>query len=177
MDFLKRIRIKKAHYALLITSLIFALILFKLLQMEDCIFNKNFISFDAYTYMDASNMLFKDLTAHSIRPLGFALLLGLPNLVLNSVPIDTYIMFGIIVNLILWLGIIFLLYESLLLFIGKKSSFIATIVFIFCIGNIFQIFRISTETITTFLLVLMSYFLFKYAKNKNIKHLIWVLVF
>lgn len=163
---------KKNYYILLFISLIFVLFIFEFLQLGKFIFDENYISSDSYEYINASNMLYKEFIAHPTRPLGYAFILGLPNLFLDSVSIKGYLIFSLILNLLFWLGTVVIMYKSLRLFIGKKSSFFATLLFIFCIGNVTQIFHVLSETVTTFLLVLMSYYLLTYVNSRNVKQLI-----
>lgn len=163
---------RKNQYILLFVSLIFVLLIFVLLQLGKFVFGENYIPSDSYEYINASNILYKEFIPHPTRPLGYAFILGLPNLFIDSVSLKGYLIFSVILNLFFWFGTIILLYKSLHLFIGKRSSFFATLFFIICIGNVTQIFYVLTETVVTFLLLLMSYFLLIHIKNKNTKYLI-----
>ncbi|WP_242117941.1 hypothetical protein [Aestuariivivens sediminicola] len=164
---------KKDHCIIVSIALIFVLILFKSNNLDVFLSNETYIFPDSYTYIDASNLLYNEFHPHPYRPLGYAALLGLPNLFMTQLTTLDYIIFSFGLNLLFWLFTLVVLFETLMLFTIKKLAYTAAFVFMFSMGNATHIALILSETIVTGLFIFMVFFMFKYTKTKNTKHLIW----
>ncbi|MCK5824152.1 MAG: hypothetical protein KAG96_01965 [Ichthyobacteriaceae bacterium] len=157
---------------IVIVSVVIAFAFFVLTGIYINIFNDAFILPDSRSYIDASNMLYNNFKPHPFRPMGYALILGLPNVFIKLVTVNQYIIFGVFLNLVSWLGSIIVFYKTLMLSFGNKTSFWISIIFALSIGNIAIAFMVLTEPITMFLLVLALYNVIKYSKYKNLSNLI-----
>jgi len=158
---------------LLLIAIISLILFYLLLGFHSLVFNKLFIPPDSFSYIEASNMLFQNLEPHANRPLGFAFILGLPNLFLADVSDHQYITFGLFLNLLSWIGTLIFFHKSMLLFFGKKTSFWATVLLLFCFGSIAHVFLILTESLVQFLLTFIGFLVLKYHKAKNLRYLIF----
>ena len=158
--------------SLLLIALISFVLFSFLLGFPYLVFNKLFIPPDSFSYIEASNMLFQNLEAHANRPLGFALLLGLPNLIFQSLTSDQYISFGLVLNFLSWGGSLFFFYKTISLTFGKKTSFWSTLLLILCVGSMAHVFLLLTESLVQFLLTLIAYLILKYHKHKKQVNLI-----
>ncbi len=157
---------------LIIAALSIALIYFLCFGLQDLIFSSAFITRDSDSYMHAADMLYKNGEPHAMRPLGFALILGLPNLLFKTVTQEHYVVFGVCMNLLCWIGSVVFLFKSLKLFFLPRISFLIASVSILCIGSLAQVFFVLTESVTSFGLSIIAFNLLLYSKNNNLKHLI-----
>ncbi|MBN2616206.1 MAG: hypothetical protein JXR71_10990 [Bacteroidales bacterium] len=157
---------------LIIISIAFSTLLFFALGLPHCIYNDAFIPPDSFSYMESANTLYKSLMPDPVRPLGYAAILGLPNLFLPLVHTDQYIAFGILVNWFVWLGTVALLFRTLRLVAGPKASFRITLIYVFTLGSVVINYLALTESVTTFLLVLLTYFVIRFVQTQK-----WPLLF
>ncbi len=162
----------KKTYILFSIGSIIVLLFFIVLQLQNCIFDQDYIPADSFSYIESADLLYNSFSTHPIRPFGYGLILGAPHLFFDVVTLDMYVIYNFIINLFFWFGTSFFLLKSLHLFFGEKSSFYITLLFMFCMGNISHIFLILTETIVTFLLTYMAFLLLKYIIQKKVSHLI-----
>ena len=115
---------------------------------------------DEVTYLDAAKLLYFDNTLDNTRPLLISTIVGLPCLFGSSD--QTIITFGFFINFFSWLFSIVLVYKILCLRLSRKMAFVFAVFFIFCIGNLAHSFRLLSESVFIFLIVLAVYFLSKY---------------
>ena len=162
----------KAPATLIIISLLIAVCIFKLLQLEDCIYEKAWISQDSSGYIEAADLLYNERAVHPVRPLGYAFILGLPNLVIDGPSVEQYIIWSFVINMLSWLATILLLFKTLNLFLSKRTSFWVSLVFTTCLGSMVHSAMVLTESMTGFLLMLACYYLFVYQKSKHVSHLL-----
>lgn len=128
---------------------------------------------DSFSYVLACKELYFDLKLNDHRPFLFSLIYGIPLLFTKN--IESIFLWSLILNILFWFATINLLYKSILSFTSPKIAFIASLLFSICIGNIFIIFHLLTETIFTFTILLTVYYLVNYSENKEIKHSIYAL--
>lgn len=152
---------------ILVISIAFSTLLFFVLGLQHCIYNDAYIPPDSFSYMESANMLYINLMVHPIRPLGFAAILGFPNLFLHSVHTDQYVAFGILVNWFVWLGTVVLLFQTLKLVMGPKASFWTTLIYVFTLGSVMINYLALTESVTTLLLLLLTYFVIRFMQTKK----------
>ena len=118
---------------------------------------------DSLSYKEAAKMLFYGAKAHPTRPIGIAFFFGFLERI-HPILIT-------VVQFLLWIGTILVLNKSISLIANKRISFILCLIFILCFSHILYIHLELTETITTFLLTLTSYFILKYTKAHSFKNL------
>lgn len=135
--------------------------------------NQNYKFPDSYSYLLACKELYFNFKLNDHRPFLFSLIYGIPLLFTKN--IESLFLWSLILNILFWFATINLLYKSLLSFTSPKIAFIASLLFSISIGNIFIIFHLLTETIFTFITILIVYQLINYSKDKEIKHLIYAL--
>jgi hypothetical protein len=151
-------------------SILVILIFYVSLDVGNLIFK--IIPPDSLSYIDASNMLYNEMLPHPTRPLGYAFISGLPNLIYPNLSNNQYILFAVCLNLFSWIGSIILFNKSLKLYFTDKVSFLFTLFLIFTFGGIANIFWMLTESFIMLLLSLITYYILKYGRNKEIKYLI-----
>lgn len=129
-------------------------------------FNKQvFIFGDSRSYFLAAQELFLDHKLNSHRPLlisfinGFPLLFGFSKTVL--------FFWSLCVNLFCWYATILFTYLICKNRVNSKLAFQITVLFVICVGNLFIVFHLLSETIFTFILVLVFYLIQKYFSTKN----------
>ncbi|MBC7643300.1 MAG: glycosyltransferase family 39 protein [Flavobacterium sp.] len=124
-------------------------------------------------YFDAAQKLYVDFKLDDGRPLlisainGFPLLFGLNSQYLN------YWIF--IVNLLCWLGTIFLVFAILSEKFNKKAGFYFALIFMFSLGNLILIFKVLSESVFIFSFVLSLYFYHKQLFTNDYKYLIFAI--
>lgn len=159
------------YFRLIIIAIFFLLSFSFFLGYASCMFDDTYLLPDAHDYIDAANMLYDHACPHPTRPMGIALLLGLPKLFFEKVSNNQYIIFSICLNTVAWLATILLLYKTVSLFSSSKISYYLSLVYLFSIGSVSNLFLVMTETLSTFFLMLMSYFMLKFLQNQSIKYL------
>jgi hypothetical protein len=128
---------------------------------------------DSFSYVLACKELYFDLKLDDHRPFLYSLIYGIPLLFTKN--IESIFLWSLVLNILLWFATINVLFKTLQSITTIKTAFYASLVFSICIGNIFIIFHLLTETIFTFTILLTVYYLINYSENKKIKHLIYAL--
>lgn len=136
------------------------------LQLFTNAYSSDYIAPDSYTYITASSILYNGLDPHHSRTMGYSALAGLPHVVFSEPTLNQMISWNYFLNFNLWLMTIITLFAALRLHLNKKSSFLLTLFFIFCIGNIGLISDILTETLACLLITLIGYQLLYFHKRK-----------
>lgn len=157
---------------LILISVVVATLFFILLGYSHCIFSESFIPKDTYSYIQAGDALYSQFKPHPIRTIGFAALIGMPHLILSQPTLEQYIAFGILLNLICWIGTIAILFKSLHLFIHKKPAFLLSLSVVFSFGLLASSFLLLTESLSTLMLTAIVYYLLKYEKDKRPERLV-----
>lgn len=160
----------KANYLISSITLSIILLIYITFDLGDFIYKV--IPVDTFSYIKASDMLYNDLVPHPTRPLGYALISGLPNLVFSNLNDNYYISFGVFLNLISWITSLVFFNKTLRLFFTPKFSFLVSLIPMFSFGGVFSVFWMLTEPIIVLFLSLISFSLSKYVKKDDIKHLI-----
>lgn len=161
------------HLLIVLCSLIAMILMSSLLGFTQGMFPEQHLLPDSYTYIDAANLLYEKFQPHPIRPIGIAFLMGIPNLFFETISLGQYTTYNLLLNFALWLGSVLMINRSLLVFVGKRTAFLFTLLFIGCIGNLINSFFLLSETLTTFLLSLFAYYLIRYEKSKSHNFLVW----
>lgn len=161
------------YIQLIVISGVVFLAIFYSLQLVNNIFDVDYRPPDSPTYIESADLLYNHLGPHPTRPMGYALILGIPYLFSQNPSQNSTVIYNGCLNLILWIGTILMLFNTLKLFASNKISFVATCIFIICVGNIANIGLILTETLTTFILTLTGYLFFKYTKICKPEYLTW----
>jgi hypothetical protein len=120
---------------------------------------------DTVSYQAASKYLFSKGIAHPFRPIGIAFIFGL----LKSFQPILIIIF----QFFLWTGTTLVIYNSLKLVTSAKKSFLLALTFLLFISNILFVSWQVTETITTFLLSLSTFYILKFNEKKISKYLLF----
>jgi len=120
---------------------------------------------DSLSYKEAAQMLFYEGKAHPTRPIGIAFFFGLIE--------GIHPILITVVHFFLWIATILILNKSFLLLTNKKRSFVLSLIFVVCVSNILFINLEITETLTAFLLTIISFQILKYALSKGTKHLLF----
>lgn len=157
-------RITKEHIVLVILGVIVYLGINLYLGVFSSIFELNKIG-DTISYQTASKYLFSKGIAHPFRPIGIAFIFGL----LKSFQPILIIIF----QFFLWTSTILVIYNSLKLVTTTKNSFLLALTFLLFISNILFVSWQVTETITTFLLSLSTFYVLKYNERKISKYLLF----
>jgi hypothetical protein len=172
MDYLNVLNMYSRKFILLFAVLLI-IIYFISLNVGDCIFNEKYIAPDCYSYIDASNMLFNEFKPHPTRTMGFALILGLPKIVNQTITNNQYIAFGIFINFLSWIGGIIFLHKTLSFFLKRKAAFWVTLFSVANLGCLATIFLVLTESVTSLLLSIILYYLVKFSRDKKFINLIF----
>lgn len=128
---------------------------------------------DSFSYILACKELYFDLKLDDHRPFLYSLIYGIPLLFTKN--IEFIFLWSLVLNILLWFATINVSFKTLQSITTIKTAFYASLVFSICIGNLFIIFHLLTETIFTFTILLTVYYLVNYSENKKIKHLIYAL--
>ncbi len=129
-----------------------------------------FIFGDSKSYLIAAQELFLEHKLNSQRPVVISFINGFPLLLSCS----KSVLFGwsLFVNLVCWFATILLIFQISKEKVPSRIAFLLSLVFIFCIGNLFIVFHLLSETIFIFVLTLVFYLLQKYCNTKKILFLI-----
>lgn len=132
---------------------------------------QNHIFPDAENYYMSAQFLFQDFRGHAYRPILFAFITGFPlffgaskELVFNWV---------ILLNLIFWLSSIIVLFKIISNFVSLKKAFLLSIIFIFSISNLFFLFHYLTETLLTFIFLIIIYNFQKNLQTNEYRYLVF----
>lgn len=155
----------KYQIILIFLGLIWITFLNELLQIR----NQNIIYSDSDNYREAAIFFYHDFKVHHYRPVGMALIFGLPYLFGGD---DTAIYnFSFIINIISWLGIALLVFSFLKKYLSSNKSLVFTLLFYTILGSAFINFHLLTESIFTFLILLSFYLIDKYFKSKSFHYM------
>lgn len=158
---------------LIILAVAFALLFGLVLSYSPCVFSADFIPNDTHSYIDAAEKLYREHSPHRFRTLGYAALLGLPELVVSAPNQNVFITFGILLNVIAWILTLVFVFKTLSLFLNRKTAFAGAIVIMFSIGLLAQTFLVLTESITTLLISIVTYFLMKNERSKDYSYIVF----
>jgi hypothetical protein len=147
------------HFLLILISIFWILTLDFLLQIHQ----QTFIFPDTYSYLIASENLYKNHTIDFIRPVLMALFHGIP--FLFGFPIEALFSWSLVVNIFSWLAIIMLLFEILKTFLNPRKAFLFALVYVFIIGSAVINFHLLSESVFTLFLFLSLYFFCCYYCN------------
>lgn len=132
---------------------------------------QNHIFPDAENYYKSAQFLFQDFRGHAYRPILFAFITGLPlafganqSIVFNWV---------ILLNLLFWLSSNVLLFKIISNFVTLKRAFLLTLVFTFSISNLFYVFHYLTETLITFIFLVIIFCFQKFFQTKKYEYLVF----
>lgn len=131
--------------------------------------NQNNICNDCDNYRESASYLYHNFKAHYFRPLGMAIVTGLPYLFGASDA--TIYKFSLIINILAWLGSALLLFSFFLKQMSNYKALICTLLFYSIIGCAFITFQLLTESIFAFLILTVFYFFEKYYKKKSFQYL------
>lgn len=134
-------------------------------------FNQTYLFPDSISYLISAKQLYLENRVNAQRPFLFSLINGFP-LLFSNLESNVY-KFNLVLNILCWFGSIVLIYKILYKIVSPKVAFYISLVYIFSIGSLAICFFFLTETIFSFLLVLMFYYLQKFNLNKQTKYLIF----
>lgn len=159
----------KYEYLLVFIALIFSLIVNYCMQISYV----RFIFSDSYSYILAAKELYYDFRFNDHRPLVINAINGLP--LLFGYDEKSLFVWSLLVNYFCWIGTILLLYKIAKNKFSERKSFLFALIYIFFIGNFFIVFHLLSETIFTFLLVVVLQFLILFNTTKKIGFFIFSL--
>jgi hypothetical protein len=160
---------KKQAYLLLLSSLIF-LTIATVLQVYENTELATYRAADSYSYEEAASRIYDlGFQPHPTRPFLYPLILGLPKLFTNDYSL--LLRFNYALNFLFWLLTILFIYKSIVLISKPIQAFLCALLFAFNISNILINPQILTESVYTFTLSLIVFFLTKYCTTHKISHL------
>lgn len=154
---------------LVLIGCILLLSMYSILDLGALIFLDTFITPDSRTYMEASDLLFKEFSPHHTRPIGYAFLLGIPNLIMEMSTRD-YLVWGIMLNIASWLAMLLIGFQTFSLYFKRWVAFSMTSVFFIFWSYYGFVFLVLTETLTATGLVLITYLFAKFHKTKSVRY-------
>lgn len=150
---------------LLFTGIIWIVFFSGILQLKD----QAFIYPDADNYRESASFLYHNFQVHYYRPMGMALIFGIPYL-FGGGDAAVYA-FSFFVNIICWLGTALLLFYFLKKFISQDKAFWFTLLFYALLGPLCNVFHLLTETLYTFLIFCVIFLIDKYNATRLYKYL------
>lgn len=155
----------KYQILLIVIGIAWIAVLNELLQ----VIGQNMIYPDSDNYRESASYFYHSFKAHYYRPIGMALIFGLPYLFGAG---DAAIYeFSFIVNLLAWLGSALLLFSLLKRFVSQKLAFVLALVFLSIPGIALNNFHLLTESTYIFLGLLSFYFVDRYYRTKVFRYL------
>jgi hypothetical protein len=151
----------KYQIILILIGIAWLAFLNELLQIK----KQNNICYDCDNYRESASYLYHNFKAHYFRPIGMAIIAGLPYL-FGATDSSIYI-FSLIINVLAWLCTALLLFSLLKNVLPERKALICTLLFYSIIGSVFINFRLLTESIFTFFILVVFYYLKKYYENKS----------
>lgn len=162
MGFLKKY---KYHFLIIFVGLCCLEILNFLLQLD----RQTLVYPDSSNYLESAQKMYLKFTWHYYRPMGMALITGIPYLFGSS---DAGIFkWSYVVNVFCWVGTSIVLFEVMKHFVREKVAFWFAILPFFILGNIFWNYHILTENIFVFFIILAVHFLLQYYKTHQFGYL------
>lgn len=155
--------VQKYKYPLLLVGIGLIWLFFwnEILQLN----NQNNICNDCDNYRESAALLFHQCKTHYFRPIGMALITGLPYLFgANDAAIYS---FSFIVNVLAWLGTALFLFGFLKKRVSPKIAFVASLLYYSVLSGVFNHFQLLTEPIFTFLMAAIFYFLDQFDRKKE----------
>jgi hypothetical protein len=126
---------------------------------------QNNICNDCDNYREAASLLYHHGKAHYFRPIGMALIAGLPYLFgANDAAIYS---FSLIVNMLAWLGTALFLFYFLKKRVSSKRALVASLLFYSVLSGVFNQFQLLTEPIFTFLMATVFYCLDQFDRKNE----------
>lgn len=120
---------------------------------------------DDGSYLFSAKLLYFDLKLDNTRPLLISILHGFPYLFgFND---SVVIKWGIFINFISWFFTVILLFKIISKKLNRKKAFLASVFFIFCIGNLAHAFNFLSESIFIFMIIYSTYFINRYYETLN----------
>lgn len=155
----------KYQIILIFLGLIWITFLNELLQIRD----QNIIYPDSDNYKEAASFFYHSFKVHHYRPVGMAIIFGLPYLFGGD---DAAVYnFSFIINIASWLCIALLMFSFLRKYLSPNKSLVFSLIFYSILGSVFINFHLLTESIFTFLILLSFYLIDKYHKSKSFHYL------
>ena len=151
----------KYQIILIIIGIVWIAFLNELMQ----IIGQNNICNDCDNYRESASYLYHNFKTHYFRPIGMAIVTGLPYF-FGATDVSIY-KFSLIINIITWLGTALLLFNFLKKQLTINIALLWTLLFYSIISFVFINFQLLTESIFTFLMVTVFYFLDKYFNSKS----------
>jgi hypothetical protein len=151
----------KYQIILIIIGLVWLAFLNELMQIK----NQNNICNDCDNYRESASYLYHNFKTHNFRPIGMAIITGIPYLF--GATDATIYEFSLIINTIAWLGSALLLFNFLKKQLQISKAVIGSLLFYSIISFVFINFKLLTESIFTFLMITVFYFLEKYYTKKS----------
>ena len=151
----------KYQIILIIIGIVWIAFLNELMQ----IIGQNNICNDCDNYRESASYLYHNFKTHYFRPIGMAIVTGLPYF-FGATDVSIY-KFSLIINIITWLGTALLLFNFLKKQLTISIALLWTLLFYSIISFVFINFQLLTESIFTFLIVTVFYFLDKYFNSKS----------
>lgn len=145
------------------------LLLLLLLNSVLDITGQGYIYNDSDNYREAASLLYRNGMAHYYRPLLMAAITGLPYL-FGGDDTDVY-RFSLLLNITCWIGTALLLYELLKVYIFQKTAFVGALIYILLLSPAFTVFHLLTESLYTFLTLLVFLLLVKYHSQQRYRDL------
>ena len=127
--------------------------------------NQNNICNDCDNYRESASYLYHNFKAHYFRPIGMAIIIGVPYLF--GATDATIYEYSLIINSIAWLGSALLLFNFLKKLLPINKALFWSLLFYTIISFVFINFQLLTESIFTFLMITVFYFLEKYYSKKS----------
>jgi len=178
MAYLELNRNKFGVATLAIIAISFAVVFFFLFDLGAYIFSTSLVPKDSLSYIESADRLYNELKPHPYRPLGFAFILGIPNLLFETVSLKQFEAIHHFWRIAKYccmdrrVDISLYLYKTLLLFFSSKACSWLSVFSMLSIGAVAQIFLVLTESVTALILSMVVYQLFKYHLDKRLQRLI-----
>ncbi|MGK4567477.1 ArnT family glycosyltransferase [Flavobacterium sp. 3HN19-14] len=133
------------------------------------IMNQQYVFNDSKSYLFAAQQLYQEGIFNDHRPFLINLINGFPLLFGGSA--DAVFKWAVAVNLCCWFSTVLLVYRIAKMHSDEKNAFIAGLLFIFCISNLFFAFHLLSESIFVFLLISAFYLVQQYFNTNRIGYL------
>lgn len=160
---------KKQAYLLLLSSVVFVAVT-TLFQVYDNTKLADYRAADSYSYEEAAHFIYHlGGQPHPTRPFLYPLIVGIPYLF--SSDYNVFLTFNYAINACFWLLTVLFIYKSLILITQTRYAFTLSLLFACNLSNIFINPQILTESVYTFTLALILFFLTKYFVKHEIRHL------
>lgn len=126
---------------------------------------------DSKSYELAAINLYEKGILNDHRPLVISAINGFP--LLFGFSTAAIYKWSLIVNLACWFGTLLLIFSIAKRFVRVQLAFFTTVLFLLCVGNLFIVFHLLSETIFTFCLLWALYLIQNYADTSKIHYLLY----